>query len=85
MKCETFNGILTFVLGVLVVLAVILAMRLALLTHETRTLQRQAQIAQAIIVQTQSVYNDAMAYNQKYYDPTLARILQGAMGRPAAR
>jgi hypothetical protein len=85
MKCETLNGILTFVLGGLVVLAVILAMRMALLTHETRTLQRQAQVAQAIIMQTQAVYNDAVAYNQTYRDPVLANILQHAMGEPAAR
>jgi hypothetical protein len=85
MKSETLNGILTFVLGVLVVVAVILAMKLALLTHESRNLQKEAQFDQAIIVQTQAVYNDAMAYNQKYYDPALSRILQGAMSKPAAR
>jgi sensor histidine kinase YesM len=84
MNSDSLNGVLTFVLGVLVVLAVILAMRMALLTHETRVLQRQAQIAQEVIVQTQAVYNDAAAYNQRANDPTLARILQGAKGNSPA-
>ena len=75
MRCETLNGILTFVLGVLVVLGVILAMRMALLTHEYRSLQRQASICQAILVQTEGVYNAAVEYNQTYKDPRLTQIL----------
>jgi hypothetical protein len=85
MKCETSNGILTFVLGVLVVFAVVFAVRMAFITRELRAWQRQAVIAQAVMTQTQGLYNDAVAYNQKNYDPALARILQGAQARPAAR
>lgn len=75
MKCDMLNGILTFVLGVLVVLGVIMAMRMAMLTHELRTWQNQAAIRQAIMMQTTSVYNAAAAYNQRYNDPRLSQIL----------
>ena len=75
MKSETLNGILTFVLGVLVVLGVILAMRMVMLTHEMRRWQQEAAISQAIIVQTESIYNAAIAYNQTYKDPRLSQIL----------
>ncbi len=76
MKSETLNGILTFVLGVLVVLGVILAMRMALLTHEYRTLKNQASLCQEVLVQTQAIYNDSAAYNQRYNSPELTQILQ---------
>jgi len=76
MKFETLNGILTFVLGVLVVFGVILAVRMILLTHDLRTLQKEASHDQALIVQTEQIYNDATAYNQKAQSPELSRILQ---------
>lgn len=75
MKSDSLNGILTFVLGCLVVLGVILAVRMAMLTHELRTMQKQASVCQAILVQTEQVYNDSTAYNQIYKDPRLAQIL----------
>jgi hypothetical protein len=84
MKSESLNGLLTFALGVLVVLGVILAVRMALLTHEYRSLQKQATYAQAIIMQTQSVYNDAAVYNQTYKDPRLAKILSTVVQPKAA-
>lgn len=76
MKFETINGILTFVLGMLVVLAVFFAIRMILLTHELRTLQKEASHDQAVIVQTEQLYNDALAYSQKNQSPDLTRILQ---------
>jgi hypothetical protein len=84
MKFETLNGVLTFVLGVLVVLGVIMAVRIISLTHEYRTLQKQAVIYQTIIAQTQGAYNDAVVYNQRYQDPVLAQILRSAT-KPAGR
>ena len=84
MKCETLNGVLTFVLGVLVVLGVIMAVRIISLTHEYRTLQKQAVIYQTVIAQTQGAYNDAVVYNQRYQDPVLAQILRSAT-KPAGR
>jgi hypothetical protein len=83
MKSDTLNGILTFVLGVLVVLGVICAVRMVLLTHELRYLQRQATTYNSIMVQTEAMYNDAQAYYQKNQDPALARILQTAQAKPA--
>jgi len=84
MKFETLNGVLTFVLGVLVVLGVIMAVRIISLTHEYRTLQKQAVIYQTVIAQTQGAYNDAVVYNQRYQDPVLAQILRSAT-KPAGR
>ena len=75
MKSDSLNGILTFVLGCLIVAGVCLALRMALLTHELHKWQKEASTCQAIILQTQSVYNDATAYNQTYKDPRLAQIL----------
>jgi hypothetical protein len=76
MKSETLNGILTFVLGVLVIAGVIFALKMILLTHELRSLQKEASHDQAVIVQTEQIYNDAAAYNQKYQSPDLTHILQ---------
>lgn len=86
MKSDTLNGILTFMLGVFVVAGVVLAVRWAMLTHELHRWQRLASIDQAILVQTQSVYADAAAYNQKYNDPRLAQILSTVVQhKPATR
>jgi hypothetical protein len=84
MKFETLNGILTFVLGVLVVAGVILAVRMILLTHDLRTLQKEATRDQTLIVRTEQIYNDALVYNQKNPSPELTRILQTLVpARPA--
>jgi hypothetical protein len=76
MKFETLNGILTFVLGVLVVAGVICAVRMVMLHHDLRMLQREAARDQAILVQTQRFLNDTAAYDQKYPNPELTRIVQ---------
>lgn len=84
MKSESLNGILTFILGVLVVLGVIFAVRMIMITHELRSLQKEATRYNAIMVQTQAVFNDAQLYYQKYQDPALAQILRVA-AKPANR
>lgn len=76
MKSETLNGILTFLLGLLVVAGVILALRLVNLTRNTRTLQRTALVDNALMVRAQSLYADAKAYNKQYPNPQLESILQ---------
>jgi hypothetical protein len=83
MKSDTLNGILTFVLGVLVVLGVIFAVRLILITHDARLLQRQAMLDNLRLTQAQGMLNDALAYNQKYQSPELSRILQSIQPRAA--
>jgi hypothetical protein len=88
MKCETTNTILTFVLGVLILLDVIFALRTVNSTREFRSLEIQANQAQAALVQIQqveSIANDAMAYNQKNPNAELTRILQAAQVKPAGK
>jgi hypothetical protein len=75
MRSDTLSGILTFILGVLVVASVCLAVRMVMLNHELRTLQKQAVHDQAVLLQTQQIYNDAAAYNQKYPSADLTHIL----------
>lgn len=83
MKSDTCNGILTFVLGVLVVLGVIFAVRMVLITRESRQLQRQAMFDNLRLTQAQGMLNDAAAYNQRYQSPELTRILQSVQPRAA--
>jgi hypothetical protein len=88
MKCETTNGILTFMLGVLILLDVWFAMRTINETRAFRSLEIQATQAQAALVQIQqveSIGNDAVAYNQKNPSPELTRILQAAQVKSAAK
>lgn len=85
MKCETLNGILTFVLGVLVVLGVVLAIRMISLTHEQRVLERQFLFANTRLTQTQGLLNDTLLYNKSYPSPDLQRVLQTIQGKTATR
>jgi len=88
MKCETTNSILTFVLGVVILLNVLFALRTINYTREFRSLQIQAAQDQAVLMQIQqiqSIGNDAMAYNQKNPNPELTRILQAAQTKPAGK
>lgn len=76
MKSETLNGILTFVLGVLVVAAVVLALNVAFVTHSSRALQQAALVSKVNLARVQGVFTDAKAYYQKNPSPELAKILQ---------
>lgn len=76
MKSETLNGILTFVLGALVVVGVVLALRLVFVTRDTRTLQDMTMLSKLNIARAQEVFGEAQAYNQKYPSAELTRILQ---------
>jgi hypothetical protein len=76
MKSETLNGVLTFILGVLIVAGVVLALRLVNLSRSTRTLENQELKAQALMVRAQDLFADAQAYDQKEPSPELTRILQ---------
>ena len=82
MKCETLNSILSVILGVLVVLGVYFALKLAFITRDSRTLQKMATRDGALIGQTQSLYNDVQAYNQKYPSTELTHILQSLQTKP---
>jgi hypothetical protein len=76
MKSDTLNGVLTFVLGVLVVLGVVFALRVASATHESRLLQSQALLANARLVKARELAAAVVAYNQKAQSPELTRIIQ---------
>ena len=83
MKSESLNGILTYVLGVLVVLAVYFALKVVFLTRESRSLQAQEVQASARMAQTDAVFKEAQLYNQKYQSPDLTRIIQSAQSKSA--
>jgi hypothetical protein len=78
MKSETMNSVLTFVLGVFIVLGVIAALRTINRTRELRSLQIQAANINANYMRLQALANDVNAYNQnqKSPSPELTRILQ---------
>jgi hypothetical protein len=89
MKSDTLNGVLTFILGGLVVLAVIFALKVYFITRETRALQGEALAANARLVQTQALFNDAKVYNQNHPSPELNQIIQSMLqtmqAKPANR
>ena len=76
MKSETLNGVLTFVLGVLVVFGVYFALRVTFVMHDTRMLQSQAVFANTRIIEAKALIADTQAYNQKNPSVELQRILQ---------
>jgi hypothetical protein len=89
MKCDRTTTILTFVLGMLILLDVLFALRAINYNRELRSLQIQAIQDQAALGQLQqfeSVVRDTMAYNQKNPNPELTRILQILQGtKPATK
>ncbi|HEV2330398.1 MAG TPA: hypothetical protein VGY56_16575 [Verrucomicrobiae bacterium] len=76
MKSETLNGILTFILGILVVAGVVLALNVAFVTHSSRALQQAALLSKVNLARVQGVFTDTKAYYEKNPTPELARILQ---------
>jgi hypothetical protein len=85
MKSDMTNTILTFALGVLVVAGVIFALQTIFLTREFRSLSVQATVANASLMQVQSLYNDAVAYNQKNSYPELTKMLQATQAKPGQK
>jgi hypothetical protein len=85
MKNETLNGILTFVLGVLVVMGVIFALRVYNVTHESRVLGSAAVQANANLMRAQALLNEAVGYNKKYPSPQLTSLLESLQTRPVNR
>lgn len=88
MKSETLNSVLTFVLGVLILLDVIFAVQTINRTREFRTLQftaMQDQAALAQVQQVESMARDVMEYNKSHPTPELTRILQAAQTKPAGK
>jgi hypothetical protein len=74
MKCETTNTILTFILGALVLLGVVFALKTINQTHELRSLASQAMTANTALVREQAFFNDCFDYGKTH--PDISRILQ---------
>jgi len=70
MKCETTNTVLTFILGALVLLGVIFALKTINQTRELRLLASRA----AVLVREQAFLNDCLDYSKTH--PDINRILQ---------
>lgn len=76
MKRETMNSILTFVLGVFVVLGVIFALQTIFRTRQIRALQMQVSSINNNYLRLQALANEVNAYNQKAQSAELKSILQ---------
>ena len=88
MKSETMNLVLTFVLGVFIVLDAIFAMRAISGQREFRELQLGAAQSQAglnQILQLQSLVNDTREYGKSHPSPDITRMLDALQGKPATR
>ena len=71
MKCETTNTVLTFILGALVLLGVIFALKTINQTRELRSLANQARTE---LIREQAFFNDCLEYSKTH--PDINRILQ---------
>jgi len=85
MKNDNMTTALNLVLAMLVILGVIFALQTIFRTRELRTLQMQATAANTYRMALEALANDTFAYNQKYPNPDLTRILQAAQAKPATR
>jgi hypothetical protein len=68
MKYETTNTVLTFVLGALVLLSVIFALKTINQTRELRSLAGQAMIVNAELMREQAFFNDCREYSKVHPD-----------------
>jgi len=83
MKCELLNTILTFLLGVSVLLGVIFALRTVFHTRELRTLQAQMLSCQVNVNRLNLTLNAAAQYGKTH--PDIQHIIQPFEPKPAAR
>ena len=83
MKCETFNTVLTFMLGVLALLGVFFALRTVFHTHDLRALQTQMLNCQVSVNRLNLTLNAASQYGKTH--PDIEHILQPFETKPAAR
>jgi len=83
MKCEILNTILTFLLGVSVLLGVIFALRTVFHTRELRTLQAQMLSCQVNVNRLNLTLNAAAQYAKTH--PDIEHIIQPFEPKPAAR
>ncbi len=88
MKSETMNLVLTFLLGVFVVLGVIFAALAISGQRELRALQYNAAQSQAGVNQLNQIYSlvkDTRDYGKLHPSPEIARMLDAVQVKPATR
>ena len=68
MKYETTNTVLTFILGVLVLLGVIFALKTINQTRELRSLANQAMAVNTGLIREQAFFNDCLEYSKAHPD-----------------
>jgi ABC-type transporter Mla subunit MlaD len=83
MKCETTNAVLTFVLGVLVMLGVVFALQTVNHTRELRSLQMRLVGTQRSVNLLNLLLNDSVQYGKTH--PDINPIIQPFETKPAAR
>jgi hypothetical protein len=74
MKYETTNTVLTFILGALVLLGVLFALKTITRTRELRLLTSQAMTANTGLIRERAFFNDCLEYNKTH--PDMNYILQ---------
>ena len=80
MKYETTNTVLTFILGALVLLGVIFALKTINQTRELRSLASQAMTVNTGLMREQAFFNDCLEYGKTH--PDINRILQPLRQNP---
>ena len=88
MKSETMNSVLTFVLGVFIVLGVLFAVRAISGQREFRELQFNAAQSQAGLNQLNQIYSlvyDTREYGKLHPSPDITRMLDALQSKPATR
>ena len=88
MKSEIMNSVLTFVLGVFIVLGAIFAVRAISGQREFRELQFNATQSQAGLNQLNQIYllvNDTREYGKAHPSPEITRMLDALQAKPATR
>ena len=78
MKCETTNTILTFILGALVLLGVVFALKTINHTREMRLVANRA----TELLREQAFFNNCFDYGKTH--PDINHILQPLLPKPAA-
>jgi hypothetical protein len=68
MKYETTNTVLTFILGTLVLLGVIFALKTINQTRELRSLTSQAMAVNTGLMREQAFFNDCREYSRTHPD-----------------
>jgi len=82
MKCEITNTILTFVLGLLLVLGVVFALQAVNYTREIRSLQTQLANSQRSLNILNLLLNDAVQYGKTH--PDINPVIQPFEAKSAA-